>query len=237
MQHALKWGSAFTTSLQVMHLANTPPVPSDELYHDSYTLDCYKRNVRALLEYSAAWLQSLGSHILQLDAGFKLHSDGMVTVLSGEGYVLAIWIGTSSLWCLVAYLAALGRRCAKLGKVGYRAFACDPTTNCAVGNGKEQRLVLGCMRTCSLSPHVYPRDTQDVRIVYVDNPASASNVLKLAFPTLGSGLFAGDSGVRGDVFHMIELIKDTITPKHASWPACLLGGYTSCAIAVRVIRP
>ena len=37
------------------------------------------------------------------------------------------------------------------------------------------------------------------------------------FPWLGWALFTGDSGVRGDLFHLICLIKDSCTPGHPSW--------------------
>jgi hypothetical protein len=45
---------------------------------------------------------------------------------------------------------------------------------------------------------------QAVNLVYVDNPDHTQQVLKLAFPDLGKGFYDGDSGIRGDLFHMID---------------------------------
>jgi hypothetical protein len=106
--------------LQVTAVKNeTTDVASNDVHHASYTQDVYKLRARPLLDYNAKWLQALGSPIVQLDAGFKLHSGGgvkpcmhsggVLAVLSGMGYVLGVYIGTASLWCIVAYLAARGR--------------------------------------------------------------------------------------------------------------------------------
>jgi hypothetical protein len=50
-------------------------------------------------------------------AGFKLSKSGILTVLSGEGHILATWLQTSSLWSVSPFLAAVGLRCKALGQV------------------------------------------------------------------------------------------------------------------------
>lgn len=56
---------------------------------------------------------------MQIDAGFKVDADGMTTVMSGEGYILAIWIGTSALkGQLSPFLKAVGEKSKALGLVG-----------------------------------------------------------------------------------------------------------------------
>ena len=55
--------------------------------------------------------------MVQIDAGFKVDADGMT--MSGEGYILAIWIGTSALkGQLSPFLKAVGEKSKALGLVG-----------------------------------------------------------------------------------------------------------------------
>jgi hypothetical protein len=69
------------------------------------------------VEWQRAFQKTVGSNILLLDSGFKICKEGMTTVMSGDGLVLGTWMGTCSLKLLAPYLAALGLRCAALGKV------------------------------------------------------------------------------------------------------------------------
>ena len=57
---------------------------------------------------------------------------------------------------------------------------------------------------------------QPVRCACVDNPFGASVVLKKTLPSLGSGLFPGDSGIKWDIFHVAALLRETTRMSHAS---------------------
>ncbi|GAX85751.1 hypothetical protein CEUSTIGMA_g13166.t1 [Chlamydomonas eustigma] len=56
-----------------------------------------------------------------------------------------------------------------------------------------------------------------VILTYVDNPASCCtccNVLPRCFPDLGTGLYPGDKGIRGDMNHLCALINDQNNTNH-----------------------
>jgi hypothetical protein len=53
------------------------------------------------------------------------------------------------------------------------------------------------------------------RIAYTDRPRSDKNILRRCFPTLGSGLASGDTGIRGDVLHLISNHTDTFASGHS----------------------
>ena len=58
---------------------------------------------------------SLGDDILAMDAGFKLERDGIMTIKTSTGFVVAQWYGTSSTKDLEASLKALNERMEALG--------------------------------------------------------------------------------------------------------------------------
>jgi hypothetical protein len=79
----------------------------------------YETAVKPETAYQQAWQNTLCSSVIQIDAGFKICRDGMVTVMSGEGYVLANWLGCSGLRVLLPHLTALGLRLMTRGKVSH----------------------------------------------------------------------------------------------------------------------
>lgn len=117
-----------------------------------------------------------------------------------DGHILGCWLGTSSLWMLMLspYMAVVGLRCARLSKVGW--VAPDDVSNHAH------------------VPHM-PMLMQPVLLVYVDNTANSFKALCAALPLLGQGFMDGDNGVRGDLFHLVCLLKTSGTLNHPSWLA------------------
>eukprot|EP00798_Chlamydomonas_sp_ICE-L_P002559 gene2559-2591_t len=53
--------------------------------------------------------------------------------------------------------------------------------------------------------------------MYVDNPSIMSKTMKRCLPGLGKNLYPGDSGVKGDSFHLVTCIKDSTSGNHPSW--------------------
>lgn len=52
-------------------------------------------------------------------------------------------------------------------------------------------------------------------VIYTDTPRKHKHILPAIFATLGTGLMPGDSGVRGDTFHLFQHLQDTFTPGHS----------------------
>ena len=59
------------------------------------------------------------------------------------------------------------------------------------------------------------------RLVYTDRPHSDKYILARCFPSMGSGFAKGDTGVRGDVMHMIKLHGDTLVSGHCKAQAAV----------------
>lgn len=56
---------------------------------------------------------------------------------------------------------------------------------------------------------------QEPRLIYTDNPVRDKVVLGLVFPAAGSGFMPGDSGIRDDMYHVYDRIKETFSyPGH-----------------------
>ena len=53
-------------------------------------------------------------------------------------------------------------------------------------------------------------------MVYVDNPWHTRDVLRTCLPTLGKDLHPGDDGVKWDVFHILQLLRETTRSNHPS---------------------
>lgn len=51
-------------------------------------------------------------------------------------------------------------------------------------------------------------------MVYVDNPFNTRIALRTFIPTLGLDLYPGDLGVKWDIFHVIQLLRDTTRANH-----------------------
>lgn len=82
-----------------------------------YAIETYTRAVKPIIASHERVQHNWASHVLKLDAGFKLCKQGLVTVMSGEGIIMASYCGTSSFWDLAGPLTALGLRSKHLGKV------------------------------------------------------------------------------------------------------------------------
>jgi hypothetical protein len=98
-------------------LLRTGDLDPGRTYLLKYCLDMYEVAVKPETAYQLAWQNTLCSSVIQLGAGFKICRDGMVTVMSGEGYVLANWLGCSGLRVLLPHLTALGLRLLARGEV------------------------------------------------------------------------------------------------------------------------
>eukprot|EP00798_Chlamydomonas_sp_ICE-L_P005599 gene5599-2624_t len=55
---------------------------------------------------------------------------------------------------------------------------------------------------------------KEVAVFYVDNPFHTYKLLQACFPTLGKGLFTGDCGVRWDMYHGINVMRDSCRGNH-----------------------
>lgn len=195
----------------------------------NFTLDVYRDVFGSKQqEYFSTWRQRMpGCGIISIDAGFKVHSGGMTTVMTGEGYILNNYMGTSSLRLLSPAMALREAVSSSLGKVRLHAYAawfeCTSQTS-AYGCFEQLCSVCSMLSFLTNVPHCALFVVQPTFLAYVDNPASSARCLQATYPSLGYGLYnldngVRDSGVRGDLFHLIALIKDSCTPNHPSWTA------------------
>lgn len=99
-----------------------PPADTDKKYSYGFSKDNYLVHIQEELDYHHAWQRTKGHSILQIDCGFKLEGQGMMAVMSGDGYVLGTWMGTSSYYSLLPFLTALGLRSAAHGQVCQTTF-------------------------------------------------------------------------------------------------------------------
>jgi len=85
-------------------------LPATALINGAYLTGVYLEEIKPLLLYSAQWKKTMGYPILSIDAGFKLDSTGIISLMSAEGYSFGIWCGTASTTAISAQLAAVHRR-------------------------------------------------------------------------------------------------------------------------------
>jgi hypothetical protein len=52
---------------------------------------------------------------------------------------------------------------------------------------------------------------QEVVVAYTDHAPANSKSLPMAFPSLGKGLFKGDSGNKQDSWHVLQRVRDTFS--------------------------
>jgi hypothetical protein len=62
-------------------------------------------------------MQSLASHIIKADAAFNNNKDGIISLLTGPGFVTGCFMGTSSYYDVAANLAAMYQRFVALKQV------------------------------------------------------------------------------------------------------------------------
>ena len=97
-----------------------PPLnPSADIYLHNYTLVCYKQMIdKQLLSYITDMLHTVaGCGILSCDASFSFWPGGMITLLSGDGFVVGCWLDVKGLWPIAPFFSAATMRCDRLGKV------------------------------------------------------------------------------------------------------------------------
>lgn len=178
---------------------------SNTSYNISYTVERYPQLAHGQLQYGMADLYSRGANVLSIDAGFKLCKEGLTTAMNDKGFIVAYYLNTSSILTLAPLFARFGLRSKALGKVRSQQ----------AGEGYAG---ITDTRPCRHDPSIA---VQVVRIVYVDNPEHTGKILKLTFPGLGQELFPGDSGVRWDEFHMIQMLRETTVGGHPCWEPLL----------------